>query len=154
MTRVEGLPALLMELVDTDDPVEVGKETSYEIRVTNTGTKTETNLQVTCTLPEGMELRGTKGAFGCAVKQEGRDLVFAPLPNVTRRCVATLPAGTAGITRLLKPIFSTRLSTHVSPLAKPGDAVAACAAPARPRTNIGRFVACWLSPFPFAAEQA
>src|SRR5207245_4080686 len=41
VTRVEGLPALLMELVDTDDPVEVGKETSYEIRVTNTGTKAE-----------------------------------------------------------------------------------------------------------------
>lgn len=39
-TRVEGLPALLMELVDVDDPVEVGKTTSYEIRVTNTGTKT------------------------------------------------------------------------------------------------------------------
>ena len=44
VTRIEGLPALLMELVDTDDPVEVGRETSYEIRVTNTGTKAETNL--------------------------------------------------------------------------------------------------------------
>src|SRR5919201_1458164 len=31
-TRVEGLPALLMELVDLDDPLEVGAQTSYEIR--------------------------------------------------------------------------------------------------------------------------
>src|SRR5262249_55276659 len=30
MTRVEGLPALLMELVDLDDPVEVGADTAYE----------------------------------------------------------------------------------------------------------------------------
>src|SRR5205085_7625746 len=36
-TRVEGLPALLMELVDLDDPVEIGADTAYEIRVTNTG---------------------------------------------------------------------------------------------------------------------
>ncbi len=86
--RVEGLPALLMELVDTEDPVEVGKDTAYEIRITNTGTKTETNLQVTCTLPEGLELRGVKGAFGCAMKQEGRDLVFAPLPKLPPRADA------------------------------------------------------------------
>jgi hypothetical protein len=29
MTRVEGQPALLMELVDVDDPVEVGVDTAY-----------------------------------------------------------------------------------------------------------------------------
>ena len=87
-TRVEGLSALLMELVDTDDPVEVGKDTSYEIRVTNTGTKTETNLQLTCTIPDKMELRSAKGAFGCAFKQEGRDLVFASLPKLPPRADA------------------------------------------------------------------
>jgi uncharacterized repeat protein (TIGR01451 family) len=84
-TRVEGLPALLMELVDLDDPVEVGKQTSYEIRVTNTGTKTETNLHVSCTLPEGMEFIAAKGAAGCPCKLEGRELVFDPLPKLAPR---------------------------------------------------------------------
>jgi uncharacterized repeat protein (TIGR01451 family) len=84
-TRVEGLPALLMELVDVDDPVEVGKETAYEIRVTNTGTKTETNLQVTCTIPEGMEFKSAKGAAGCPCKMEGRELIFDALPRLAPR---------------------------------------------------------------------
>lgn len=84
-TRVEGLPALLMELVDLDDPVEVGKETSYEIRVTNTGTKTESNLQITCTIPEQMEFRAAKGAVGCPFKVEGREVIFEPLPKLAPR---------------------------------------------------------------------
>jgi uncharacterized repeat protein (TIGR01451 family) len=88
VTRVEGLPALLMELVDTDDPVEVGKETSYEIRVTNTGTKTETNLQLTCTLPEQMQFKAAKGAANSGFKMEGRDLVFATLPKLAPRADA------------------------------------------------------------------
>jgi len=33
-TAVEGLSAILMELVDTEDPVEVGSDTTYEIKVT------------------------------------------------------------------------------------------------------------------------
>jgi uncharacterized repeat protein (TIGR01451 family) len=88
MTRVEGLPALLMELVDLDDPLEVGAETSYEIRVTNTGTKTETNLQLTCTIPDKMEFRGAKGAAGCQFKQEGKQVIFEPLPRLAPRADA------------------------------------------------------------------
>src|SRR5439155_20797983 len=88
LTRVEGLPALLMELMDVDDPVEVGKETSYEIRLTNTGTKTETNLQLTCTIPDKMQFRGAKGAAGCPFKLEGNELVFAPLAKLAPRADA------------------------------------------------------------------
>ncbi len=87
-TRVEGLPALLMELVDVDDPVEVGKETAYEIRVTNTGTKTETNLQISCTLPEQMEFKGAQGAANCPFKVEGREVVFESLPRLAPRADA------------------------------------------------------------------
>jgi uncharacterized repeat protein (TIGR01451 family) len=87
-TRVEGLPALLMELVDLDDPIEVGKETAYEIHVTNTGTKTETNLQVTCTLPEQMEFRAAQGAGGCAFKTQGREVAFEPVAKLAPRADA------------------------------------------------------------------
>jgi uncharacterized repeat protein (TIGR01451 family) len=85
VTRAEGLSALLMELADADDPVEVGTDTSYEIRVTNTGSKMETNLQLTCTLPERMELRGARCAAGCRYRVDGRDVVFEPLPRLAPR---------------------------------------------------------------------
>jgi hypothetical protein len=85
VTRLEGLPGLLMELVDVEDPVEVGRDDSYEIRVTNTGTKTETNLQLTCTVPEKMQFKAAKGPFGCPYQVQGREVVFAPLPRLAPR---------------------------------------------------------------------
>ena len=84
-TRVEGLSALLMELVDLDDPVEVGADTAYEIRVTNTGSKTETNLQLICTVPDRMEFRGAAGAANCKFRLEGKDVIFEPLPKLATR---------------------------------------------------------------------
>ena len=76
VTHVEGLSALLMEMVDLDDPVEVGADTAYEIRVTNTGSKTETNLQLVCTIPDKMEFRNAVGAAGVRqpLARQGTDL--------------------------------------------------------------------------------
>jgi uncharacterized repeat protein (TIGR01451 family) len=81
-TRVEGLSAVQMELTDADDPVEVGADTSYEIRVTNTGSKTETNLVLTCSLPAQMELRGARCAAGCRFRAEGKEVIFEPLARL------------------------------------------------------------------------
>jgi uncharacterized repeat protein (TIGR01451 family) len=87
-TRVEGVSALLMEVVDLDDPLEVGAETSYEIRVTNTGTKTETNVHMDCTVPGKMEFLGAKGPGDLTSKVEGKHVVFAPLPKLAPRADA------------------------------------------------------------------
>ncbi len=84
-TRVEGLPGLLMEVVDVQDPIELGKEESYEIRLTNTGTKTESNLQVTCTIPDQMEFRGAKSSINSPFHVEGRKVVFDALPKLAPR---------------------------------------------------------------------
>ncbi len=54
-TRVAGIPAILLETADLDDPVEVGKEVVYEIKVTNQGSAPGTNLKVVCTLPDSEE---------------------------------------------------------------------------------------------------
>jgi uncharacterized repeat protein (TIGR01451 family) len=96
-TRVEGLPALLMELVDLDDPVEVGADTAYEIRVTNTGSKTETNLQLICTVPDKMEFRGAKGAADCKFHVNGKEVVFEPLPRLAPRADAIYRVNVRGI---------------------------------------------------------
>jgi hypothetical protein len=60
-TRVEGLAALAMEVADSDDPVEVGSDTTYEIRVTNTGSKDETDLKLVCTIPPLMKFKAADG---------------------------------------------------------------------------------------------
>jgi uncharacterized repeat protein (TIGR01451 family) len=81
-TRVEGSSSLVIELVDLDDPIEVGAETAYEIRVSNAGTKTETNLIVTCTLPDSCELRSVKCTAGSKHKLEGKEVTFEPLARL------------------------------------------------------------------------
>jgi uncharacterized repeat protein (TIGR01451 family) len=87
-TRVEGLSTLLVELVDIDDPVEVGAAEKYEIRVTNTGSKTETNIQVVCTLPDRMEFWGAQGAGGLRHRVEGKEVIFETLPRLAPRADA------------------------------------------------------------------
>jgi hypothetical protein len=61
-TRVEGVASLDTEIVDVEDPVEVGGEAAWEVRVKNNGSKAATNIAVACELPEGVELIGAKGA--------------------------------------------------------------------------------------------
>jgi uncharacterized repeat protein (TIGR01451 family) len=85
MTKVEGLSALVIEVVDTDDPVEVGADTTYEIRVANDGTKAETNLEVVCSLPDKMEFKNAQCAAGCRFRVEGRDVIFEALPRLAPR---------------------------------------------------------------------
>jgi uncharacterized repeat protein (TIGR01451 family) len=87
-TRIEGMPALLVELVDLDDPVEVGGNARYELRITNTGSKTETNLQVVCTLPDKMDFGGAQGAGGSGHRVEGKEVIFEPLPRLAPRADA------------------------------------------------------------------
>ena len=91
------MSALQVELVDLDDPVEVGADTAYEIRVSNTGSKTETNLQLTCVLPEKMEFRGAKGAGDCRFKVEGREVRFEPLNRLAPRADAIYRVNVRGV---------------------------------------------------------
>ncbi len=86
MTRVEGLSALLVELVDTDDPVEVGGETGYEVRITNTGSKTETDLKLIAFIPEKMEFKNATGPVRFRV--DGRTVIFEPLEKLAPRADA------------------------------------------------------------------
>jgi uncharacterized repeat protein (TIGR01451 family) len=97
LTRVEGLSALLMELVDLDDPIEIGAETAYEIRITNTGSKTETNLQLSCTIPAEMEFRGAKAVGNGKFHLQGKELLFEPLPKLAPRADAIYRVNVRGV---------------------------------------------------------
>ncbi len=56
ITNVEGSAALSLEIQDLEDPVEVGQETAYEIRVSNSGSKAAEKVGLTFELPSGVEL--------------------------------------------------------------------------------------------------
>lgn len=81
--RIEGVPALMLEVVDLDDPAEVGSEAIYEIRVVNQGSSTTTNLQIIATVPDGMEPR--EGAGPTPYRIQGQQLVFEPIDKLTAR---------------------------------------------------------------------
>jgi uncharacterized repeat protein (TIGR01451 family) len=52
-TSIQGIPAILLEVVDLSDPIEVGQDESYLITVTNQGTEADTNILINCWVEEG-----------------------------------------------------------------------------------------------------
>ena len=79
-THVEGIASLTLELVDIDDPVEIGAETAYEIRVKNEGSKAATGVSIACELPPEMELKTVKAPVDAII--EGRQILFKSLEQV------------------------------------------------------------------------
>jgi uncharacterized repeat protein (TIGR01451 family) len=115
LTRVEGLSAIMLEVVDTEDPIEVGADTSYEIRVTNTGSKTETNLKLVCTIPDEMQFKTAQGP--ARYHEQGKEIVFDELPKLAPRADAIYRIMVKGMTpgdvRFKAQITSTNLTKPV-----------------------------------------
>lgn len=111
VTRVEGVSAILMEVVDVEDPVEVGSGTSYEIRVNNTGSKTETDVKLVCSVPPQMEFKSAEGPV--RFQQVGTEVVFEPLAKLAPRAEAVYRihavARTKGDARFKTQLTSTSL---------------------------------------------
>jgi uncharacterized repeat protein (TIGR01451 family) len=76
-TEFVGVSALLLELVDTDDPVEVGGETSYVILVRNQGTIPATGVRIDVQVPEQMAVVRVTGPADH--RKEGQRIEFLPL---------------------------------------------------------------------------
>lgn len=83
ITAIRTIPALVLEMVDNKDPVQVGETTVYTIGVKNQGSGAAKNVTMTATLPEGFEFVESGGQT--EIKREGNKLNFAP--------VAELPPG-------------------------------------------------------------
>ncbi|MGL6194962.1 MAG: hypothetical protein ACRC2T_09095 [Thermoguttaceae bacterium] len=78
--NVEGLSALSFEVLCLSDPVEVGKTATYEIKVTNRGTKASKNVGISVRLSEGMQFASAEGPT--KHKSDGRIVKFAPLSTI------------------------------------------------------------------------
>ena len=77
---VEGLAAIMFEVRDLEDPIEVGGETGYEIRIVNQGTKAAGNVQISVDLPPGLKVISAEGESAHKI-QDGR-LVFEPIQQL------------------------------------------------------------------------
>jgi uncharacterized repeat protein (TIGR01451 family) len=77
---VEGLSAIKFEVRSLQDPVEVGGEANYEIRVVNQGTKAAANVLITADLPAGMKLVSAEGES--QHKADQNHLTFEPIAQL------------------------------------------------------------------------
>ena len=60
-TKVTGVVSLAVTIQDRDDPVEVGQETLYEVRVANEGSMDASNVVLTCDIPNGLTVTSVRG---------------------------------------------------------------------------------------------
>jgi uncharacterized repeat protein (TIGR01451 family) len=63
-TKVNGIPAILLEKSDDPDPVAIGDTTTYTVKVTNQGTADDSNVQVVVTIaPELVPVSTSDGTI-------------------------------------------------------------------------------------------
>lgn len=79
-TVYRGIPAILLEVVDLIDPVEVGQQTTYRITVTNQGSAADKNIVVKCVLPDEEEFVSATGATGHRIS--GQEISFSPVATL------------------------------------------------------------------------
>ncbi len=85
-TRVVGIPAVLFELIDVADPIEVGAQNTYDLSIVNQGSHPLTDVSIVCTLEDSQEFVTASGAT--PVTASGRTLTFQPLPVLAPKASA------------------------------------------------------------------
>jgi len=86
-TVVAGIPAILLEVVDLEDPIEVGGLVNYVITATNQGSLPGTNVQITCALEPSQSYVSCSGTTDATVK--GNVVTFAPVKAIAPKQQAT-----------------------------------------------------------------
>jgi uncharacterized repeat protein (TIGR01451 family) len=84
---VEGIAAILFQVADTADPIEIGGETTYEVHVVNQGSKAATNVRLAIDLPP--ELRPVAAEGPTAHEAAGNRVTFAPLGQLAPKAETT-----------------------------------------------------------------
>lgn len=115
VTEIRGIPAILLECVDEDDPIEVGSQTTYVITVLNQGTAFDTNIVIECTLPAEQEF--VSASAPTRENVEGQVVTFTPLKSLEPKARAIYKVVTkalkAGDVRFKISLTSDQLKTPV-----------------------------------------
>ncbi len=86
-TTVYGIAAVLLEVIDTDDPVQVGGRTTYVITATNQGSSPSTNVQIAVVVEDAQEIVAASGPTSVTI--EGKTATSAPLASLAPKAKAT-----------------------------------------------------------------
>jgi uncharacterized repeat protein (TIGR01451 family) len=92
---IEGVAAILFQVVDVADPIEVGGETTYEIRVVNQGSKAANNVEIVALLPAEMKPVGAEGPTRHEL--DGQQVRFAPLERLAPKADTTYRVRVQGL---------------------------------------------------------
>jgi uncharacterized repeat protein (TIGR01451 family) len=83
-SEVLGIPAILLEVVDTTDPIAVGDEVAYVITVTNQGSAPATNVKIGCKLPDNTQFVSADGKTQVTLSASNPlELMVHPLAALT-----------------------------------------------------------------------
>ena len=93
--QIEGIAAILFQVVDVDDPIEKGGETAYEIRVVNQGSKAATNVQIVAQVPPEMKIIAAEGPVRHLVN--GNQVRFESLSRLAPKADTTYRVRVQGL---------------------------------------------------------
>jgi len=85
--EISGMSAILLEVIDIEDPIEVGGNVTYVIAVTNQGSAIGTNIRLVCELPPEEQFVSSDGPTASSV--DGRMITLAPLASLAPKAKAT-----------------------------------------------------------------
>jgi hypothetical protein len=113
---VKGIAALLVELIDIEDPIELGEHETYVITTTNQGTTVGTNISIVCILEDNVEYSSSSGPTTASV--QGNTVTFRPLARLEAKTEASwhvvVKAKKPGDVRFKVAVNSDQLSRPVT----------------------------------------
>ena len=86
-TGITGIAAARLDVIDLEDPVEVGTNTTYLITVSNEGSAADSNIRITAMLDDKLQYVSSAGATAGSIM--GKTINFAPLRNLDPKGKAT-----------------------------------------------------------------
>ncbi|MDO4570225.1 MAG: NEW3 domain-containing protein, partial [Planctomycetia bacterium] len=114
---VEGIAALMFQVADSNDPIQVGEETTYTVSVVNQGSKQAENVQTTVSIPAGLELVSCKEATRSSQTATGREIAFNAIPTLAPKAQKTyqfvLRGVTSGDQRVVVRLSSREFQTPI-----------------------------------------
>ena len=108
------VPALACELIDINDPVDVGDTETYVIRVQNQGNADITGIKIVCDLDDNMKLIKTTGPTD-KLELKNQELSFQPLSCLKPRKKATWQVWVRG-QRAKKARFQMKVTADQFPI--------------------------------------
>ncbi len=78
--NVEHLIDVFFDIDDVVDPIEIGADTSYQIRIVNQGTQAATNVQLQIEFPNGLVPTAVEGNLQNQI--QGQRIQFAPISSM------------------------------------------------------------------------